>query len=78
LLCSFGFGLRRSRKLSAGQPQSISANLPTSATEQIVHNAAVAVLEIWMRNVWAFAWGALVGILGGLIGLGGAEFRYLC
>lgn len=28
-----------------------------------------------MRNVWAFAWGALVGILGGLIGLGGAEFR---
>ncbi|MEA5572095.1 sulfite exporter TauE/SafE family protein [Calothrix sp. UHCC 0171] len=28
-----------------------------------------------MRNIWAFAWGALVGILGGLIGLGGAEFR---
>lgn len=28
-----------------------------------------------MRNVWAFAWGALVGTLGGLIGLGGAEFR---
>ena len=28
-----------------------------------------------MRNVWAFAWGALVGVLGGLIGLGGAEFR---
>ncbi|MDZ7958020.1 MAG: sulfite exporter TauE/SafE family protein [Aulosira sp. DedQUE10] len=28
-----------------------------------------------MRNVWAFAWGALVAILGGLIGLGGAEFR---
>lgn len=28
-----------------------------------------------MRNLWAFVWGALVGILGGLIGLGGAEFR---
>lgn len=28
-----------------------------------------------MRNIWAFAWGALVAILGGLIGLGGAEFR---
>ena len=28
-----------------------------------------------MRNIWAFAWGALVGVLGGLIGLGGAEFR---
>ncbi|WP_242050657.1 hypothetical protein [Oculatella sp. FACHB-28] len=28
-----------------------------------------------MRNFWAFAWGALVGVLGGLIGLGGAEFR---
>ncbi|WP_413172431.1 sulfite exporter TauE/SafE family protein [Anabaena azotica] len=28
-----------------------------------------------MRNIWAFIWGALVGILGGLIGLGGAEFR---
>ncbi|NJK47639.1 sulfite exporter TauE/SafE family protein [Candidatus Gracilibacteria bacterium] len=28
-----------------------------------------------MRNIWAFAWGGLVGILGGLIGLGGAEFR---
>ncbi|MCU0565744.1 MAG: sulfite exporter TauE/SafE family protein [Oculatellaceae cyanobacterium Prado106] len=28
-----------------------------------------------MRNLWAFAWGAIVGILGGLIGLGGAEFR---
>lgn len=28
-----------------------------------------------MRKIWAFAWGALVGILGGLIGLGGAEFR---
>lgn len=28
-----------------------------------------------MRNIWAFAWGAVVGILGGLIGLGGAEFR---
>lgn len=28
-----------------------------------------------MRNLWAFGWGALVGILGGLIGLGGAEFR---
>lgn len=28
-----------------------------------------------MRNTWAFAWGALVGVLGGLIGLGGAEFR---
>ena len=28
-----------------------------------------------MRNIWAFAWGTLVGVLGGLIGLGGAEFR---
>lgn len=28
-----------------------------------------------MRNIWAFAWGAVVGVLGGLIGLGGAEFR---
>ena len=28
-----------------------------------------------MRNTWAFVWGGLVGILGGLIGLGGAEFR---
>ncbi len=28
-----------------------------------------------MRDIWAFAWGALVGVLGGLIGLGGAEFR---
>jgi uncharacterized membrane protein YfcA len=28
-----------------------------------------------MRNIWAFAWGVLVAILGGLIGLGGAELR---
>lgn len=28
-----------------------------------------------MRNLSAFAWGTLVGVLGGLIGLGGAEFR---
>lgn len=28
-----------------------------------------------MRNIWAFVWGSLVGVLGGLIGLGGAEFR---
>ncbi len=28
-----------------------------------------------MRNIWAFGWGVLVAILGGLIGLGGAEFR---
>jgi uncharacterized membrane protein YfcA len=28
-----------------------------------------------MRNIWAFGWGALVGVFGGLIGLGGAEFR---
>jgi uncharacterized membrane protein YfcA len=28
-----------------------------------------------MRNVRAFLWGALIGVLGGLIGLGGAEFR---
>ncbi|MDB9307394.1 hypothetical protein PN471_01740 [Aphanizomenon sp. CS-733/32] len=28
-----------------------------------------------IRNIWAFTWGALVGVLGGLIGLGGAEFR---
>lgn len=32
-------------------------------------------VNIFMRNIWAFTWGALVGILGGLIGLGGAEFR---
>jgi uncharacterized membrane protein YfcA len=28
-----------------------------------------------MRNFWAFIWGTVVGVLGGLIGLGGAEFR---
>ena len=28
-----------------------------------------------MRNLWSFCWGGLIGILGGLIGLGGAEFR---
>ncbi|HEY0324126.1 MAG TPA: sulfite exporter TauE/SafE family protein [Pyrinomonadaceae bacterium] len=28
-----------------------------------------------MKNVWAFCWGMGVGVLGGLIGLGGAEFR---
>ncbi len=28
-----------------------------------------------MKNVWAFCWGCLIGVLGGLIGLGGAEFR---
>src|SRR5215210_2042592 len=28
-----------------------------------------------MKNVWAFCWGAVIGVLGGLIGLGGAEFR---
>ncbi len=28
-----------------------------------------------MRTLWAFVWGALIGLLGGLIGLGGAEFR---
>lgn len=28
-----------------------------------------------MRNIGAFVWGSLVGVLGGLIGLGGAEFR---
>jgi uncharacterized membrane protein YfcA len=28
-----------------------------------------------MKNLWAFAWGVLIAILGGLIGLGGAEFR---
>ncbi|MDX2096686.1 MAG: sulfite exporter TauE/SafE family protein [Leptolyngbyaceae cyanobacterium bins.59] len=28
-----------------------------------------------MREIWAFVWGAVVGVLGGLIGLGGAEFR---
>lgn len=27
------------------------------------------------RNVLAFGWGSLIGVLGGLIGLGGAEFR---
>jgi uncharacterized membrane protein YfcA len=27
------------------------------------------------RDIPAFGWGALIGILGGLIGLGGAEFR---
>lgn len=29
----------------------------------------------YIQNVWAFCWGALIGVLGGLIGLGGAEFR---
>ncbi len=28
-----------------------------------------------MRNLWAFIWGGSVAVLGGLIGLGGAEFR---
>lgn len=28
-----------------------------------------------MKNVWAFCWGMVIGVLGGLIGLGGAEFR---
>lgn len=28
-----------------------------------------------MRKVGPFCWGALIGVLGGLIGLGGAEFR---
>lgn len=28
-----------------------------------------------MRNLFAFGWGVLIGTLGGLIGLGGAEFR---
>ncbi len=28
-----------------------------------------------MKNVWAFCWGTVIGLLGGLIGLGGAEFR---
>lgn len=27
------------------------------------------------RNLWAFFWGVLVAVLGGLIGVGGAEFR---
>jgi uncharacterized membrane protein YfcA len=27
------------------------------------------------QNIFAFGWGSLIGILGGLIGLGGAEFR---
>lgn len=27
------------------------------------------------RNLFALGWGALIGILGGLVGLGGAEFR---
>jgi uncharacterized membrane protein YfcA len=28
-----------------------------------------------MKNVWVFCWGMVIGVLGGLIGLGGAEFR---
>ena len=28
-----------------------------------------------MKNVWAFCWGVGIVVLGGLIGLGGAEFR---
>lgn len=32
-------------------------------------------MENRLRNTWAFVWGTLIGILGGLIGLGGAEFR---
>ncbi len=26
-----------------------------------------------MRRVWAFCWGGIIGILGGLLDLGGAE-----
>jgi uncharacterized protein len=29
----------------------------------------------FMKSAWAFCWGAVIGVLGGLIGLGGAEFR---
>lgn len=32
-------------------------------------------LEIMEKKLWAFFWGTLVAIVGGLIGLGGAEFR---
>lgn len=28
-----------------------------------------------MKSLWAFCWGMAIGVLGGLIGLGGAEFR---
>lgn len=28
-----------------------------------------------MRNLYAFMWGGVIAVLGGLIGLGGAEFR---
>lgn len=28
-----------------------------------------------MKNIWGFCWSCLIGVLGGLIGLGGAEFR---
>lgn len=28
-----------------------------------------------MQNLYAFIWGGVIAILGGLIGLGGAEFR---
>jgi uncharacterized membrane protein YfcA len=31
--------------------------------------------ENGLKNVFAFAWGSVIGVLGGLIGLGGAEFR---
>lgn len=35
----------------------------------------VRCLMLSARNIWSFCWGGLIGVLGGLIGLGGAEFR---
>lgn len=45
------------------------ASMPASST------AAVRVASRRQSQIWPFAAGALIGILGGLIGLGGAEFR---
>ncbi len=37
--------------------------------------ATVSTLASKSISLWGFAWGALIGTLGGLIGLGGGEFR---
>lgn len=55
--------------------KSMSVKLLTSTSKQIIHNSFAVDVKSSMRNIWAFTWGALVGVLGGLIGLGGAEFR---
>jgi uncharacterized membrane protein YfcA len=57
------------------QPSSSSRVVNTINATDVIYNADVTKYEMYMRNIWAFTWGALVGLLGGLIGLGGAEFR---